>query len=544
MLEVFSDLLEESCRAAGVPRLAAELGVDRLCLFVSDPELHRFLPGPGFPQRLPDGLRWAAFLDRVAADGSAQEDLRCPFHFIRCNVSAFALDEFTIAAFLGGTLDLEAFHILRPGLRLAGALLNQEVRTKLAGIRASLSDSLARESRELAGALSEAHDKLIAALHARDLLIEQVNRKEEQLHLAGRASRFGVWELNVSDGQISLSAEAADIFGLPSDSRHLAVANFLRLIHSEDRSYVAQALGVGGQAPSELNVQFRILLPDGSSRWMESRAAAHDGPEGRVLSGLSLDITQRVLTQQALLRSEKLAAAGALAASIAHEINNPLAGLVNLVYLAKNSTDIHQVHSLLQTTESELTRLCAVARQSLAFYRESNRAERFDLAHSVRELLPVLEKQMRAAAVLLRADIPATVHQIDGWPGEIKQALSNLILNAAQASSAGSEVRLRLLRRRNRVRLLVGDHGHGISQEHLARIFEPFFTTRSEFGTGLGLWVTYQIIKKHHAALRLRTNTDPAHHGTVFLIDFPAAGTIHDFSGEPPLRDRWRQLSA
>jgi signal transduction histidine kinase len=90
----------------------------------------------------------------------------------------------------------------------------------------------------------------------------------------------------------------------------------------------------------------------------------------------------------------------------------------------------------------------------------------------------------------------------------------------------------------------VGDHGHGISPEHLARIFEPFFTTRSEFGTGLGLWVTYQIIKKHHATVRLRTSADPAHHGTVFIIDFPVAGSISEFSGEPPLRDRWRQLSA
>jgi signal transduction histidine kinase len=544
MSEALSDLLEESRRAAGVPRLASELGVDSLCLFVCDPELHRFLPGPGFPQRLPDGLRWAAFLERVAAEGSAQQDLQCPFRCISCKVSAFLLDDFSIAAFLGGSLDAQALNTLLSGLRLAGALLCQEVHTKLAAIRASLSDSLAKESRELAGALSEAHDKLISSLHARDLLIEQVNRKEEQLHLAGRASGFGVWELNLSNRQISLSAEAATIFGLPPHARQLAVEDFVHLIHSEDRSRVSQAFGTGEQAPNELIVQFRLPLADGSNRWIESRAAPHDGPAGRVLSGLSLDITQRVLTQQALLRSEKLAAAGALAASIAHEINNPLAGLVNLVFLARKSGDMNQVHSFLETMESELTRLCAVARQSLAFYRESNRAASFDLANCIRELLPVLEKQIRAAAIVLRADIPANVLEIDGWPGEIKQAVSNLILNAAHASSPGSEVRLRVLSRGHRIRLLVGDHGHGISPEHLARIFEPFFTTRSEFGTGLGLWVTYQIIKKHHATVRLRTSADPAHHGTVFIIDFPAAGTIREFSGEPPLRDRWRQLSA
>lgn len=544
MTEALSDLLVGSCRGEGVPRLAAVLGVDRLCLFVSDPELQRFLPGPGFPQRLPDGLQWAAFLDRVAAEGCAQQDLRCPFRFATSKVTGYLLDDLSIAAFIGGNIDSEAFDKLRHSLRLAGALLSQEVETKLARIRASLSDSLAKESRELSGALSEAHDKLIASLHARDLLIEQVKRKEEQLHFAGRASGFGVWELNVSNGQVSLSAEAAAIFGLPPDSRQLSVANFLSLIHSEDRSYVSQAFAIGGQVPSELNLQFRLVLPDGSIRWVENRAAAHESPAGLVLSGLSLDITQRMLTEQALLRSEKLAAAGALAASIAHEINNPLAGLVNLVYLAIQSSDIHQVHSLLRTMESELTRLCAVARQSLGFYRESNRAKRFDLANCVRELLPVLEKQIQGAAAALRAEIPAISLEIDGWPGEITQVVSNLILNAAQASEPGGDVHLRLLSRDRRVRVLVGDHGHGISREHLARIFDPFFTTRSEFGTGLGLWVTHQIIKKHHATIRLRTSAGPVQHGTVFVIDFPAAGTIRELSDEPPLRDRWRQLSA
>ncbi len=543
MPEALSDLLDGSCRINGVPRLAAELGVDRLCLFVSDPELQRFLPGPGFPQRLPNGLQWAAFLDTVVAEGCAQQDLLCPFRFATSKVAAYLLDDYSIAAFLGGNLDPEAFDKLRPGLRLAGALLSQEIDTKLAGIRASLSDSLAKESRELAGALSEAHDKLIASLQARDLLIEQVNRKEEQLHLAGRASGFGLWELNPSNGQLSLSAEAAAIFGLPPNSRELAVGNFLALIHPDDRLYVSQAFALGGQVPTELNLQFRLVSPDGSIRWVENRAAAHEGPAGLVLSGLSLDITQRMLTEQALLNSEKLAAAGALAASIAHEINNPLAGLVNLVYLATQSSDIHQVHSFLQTMESELTRLCAVARQSLAFYRESNGAKHFDLANCLRELLPVLEKQIQGAAAL-RVEIPAISLEVDGWPGEIKQVVSNLILNAAQASSPGSDVHLRLRSLGQRVRIVVGDHGHGISREYLDRIFDPFFTARSEFGTGLGLWVTHQIVKKHHATIRLRTSAGPVHHGTVFVIDFPAAGTILELSAEPPLRDRWRQLSA
>jgi signal transduction histidine kinase len=234
------------------------------------------------------------------------------------------------------------------------------------------------------------------------------------------------------------------------------MADFLRLIHAEDRSYVSQALGSGGQAPSELNVQSRLLLPDGSNRWIESRAAAHDGPAGRVLAGLSLDIIQRVLTEQALLRSEKLAAAGTLAASIAHEINNPLAGLVNLVYLARTASDTQQVQSHLQTIESELTRLCAVARQTLTFYRESTRAQRFDLTESLRELLPVLEKQIRGTAVVLHADLSEDTLEIDGWPGEIKQAVSNLVLNAAHASLPGSWVRLRVMRRGQCIRAAGG----------------------------------------------------------------------------------------
>jgi PAS domain S-box-containing protein len=544
MFEAFSDLLNPSRRAAGLPRLAADFGVDRLCLFVCDPELHRFLPGPGFPQRLPNGLEWATFLDRVAAEGSAEKDLPCPFRLVTCRVSAYLLDDLSIAAFIGNQLDSEAFSLRRPGLRVAGALLSQEVHANLAGIRASLSDSLAEESRQLAGALSEAHDKLITALQARDLLIEEVKRKEEQLHLAGRASGFGIWELDLLSAQLSLSAEAASIFGLSSDLRQLALPDLLSLVHPDDRSRVFETFGARGTSRKDYNLEFRLVAPDGSIRWIESRAAAHDSPSGRVLAGLSLDVTQRVLTEQALLRSEKLAAAGRLAASIAHEINNPLAGLVNLVFLARESSDIHRIHSLLETIDSELGRLCAVARQTLAFYRDSNRPSRFDLAATLREMLPLLDEQIRGASVLLRADVPETAVEIDGWAGEIKQVISNLILNAVQASSAGSVVQMRLLSRGRRIRVLVADHGHGIPAEHLGRIFEPFFTTRSEFGTGLGLWVTYQIVKKHHGTIRLRSSARSDHHGTVFVMDFPAAGTVCEFSDDVRVRDRSRQIFA
>ncbi len=539
-MEALLGLLQENVKAAGAPELAAEVGAERLCLFVCDPELHRLLPGRGFPQRLPHGLKWAKFLSLVAAQGSAEARLPSPYTGEPQKVCGMRLDESSVAVFLGEAVDRTACQLLMPGLRIVCGLLQEQLRARLAEFRASLSDSLARESRELADALSDAHDQLTASLRAREQLLDEVARQQEQLQLARGILGLGLWELNLDTRQLSLSAEAAAIFGLPAETGARPLQDLLDLVHPEDRDRVARSITV---LQRELTLQFRVVVSDGTTRWIENRATVVT--ERSLMIGLSLDVTQRVLTEQALVRSEKLAAVGRLAASIAHEINNPLAGLVNLIYIAERSTDLAQIHDLLRTAAHELARVSHVARQSLAFYRDSNVAVRFNLSATLREAVHLFRKQIQENGVSVLIDLPEEPVEIDGWPGEITHLVSNLLINAAQASGPGGRIGLRCRRIHGRVRLTVSDEGHGIAPEHLRRIFEPFFTTGKMHGTGLGLWVTQQIAVKHHGYICVRTSTAAERHGSVFVVTFPAGGTVRELAvGHDPLRERWRVLTA
>lgn len=539
-MEALLGLLEENVKAAGAPELAAAAGAERLCLFVCDPELHRFLPGPGFPQRLPHGLEWARFVNLVSSQGFAEAELLSPYTGEPQKIWGIRLDESSIAVFLGGAVDRAACQVLAPGLRIVCALLQERLRTRLAEISASLSNSLARESRELADALSDAHDQLTASLRARERLLEEVARQQEQLQLARRISGIGLWDLNLSTRQLSLSHEAAAIFGLPAQAATRPLSDLLNLVHPEDRDRVARSLTTRDR---ELTLQFRIVGNDGASRWIENRATIIG--ERNLLIGLSLDVTQRVMTEQALIRSEKLAAAGRLAASIAHEINNPLAALVNLIYVAQHSNEVAQIQELLRTAAGELERVSHVARQSLAFYRDSNIATRFDLAATLRRAATLFRKQIPEGGVSLMVDLPDEPVEIDGWPGEVTQLALNLMVNAAQASAGAGRMGVRCRRIRGLVRLTVSDEGHGIADEHLRRIFEPFFTTKKDAGTGLGLWITQQIVVKHHGYIRVRTSTAADRHGTVISVTLPAAGSVRELtSGLEPLRDQWQMLRA
>lgn len=544
-MEMLAGLIHPKIRTTGACEVAAAAGAEHLCIFVRDPELNRFLPGQGFPQRLPRGAQWAAFLCEIEAKGRAESELCSPYTNAPQRVAGFLLSHAAIAVFFGGSIRQEQVEALAPGLRLVAALLSEELRAKLAEIRASAARSVADEARELAEALSEAHDKLSLSLYARELLLEEVNRKQEQLQLARRISGIGVWEIDIAEQTIQLTAGACEIFDLPVDCTQLSLKEMIEMIHPEDRGLVQEVFSTVLERQEAVQVAFRIKWANGTLHWIENRSTVVRDPEGSaIVIGISLDITQRVLTEEALIRSEKLAAAGRLAASIAHEINNPLAGLVNLIYLARESDSMAETKELLTVADQELTRVSAVARQALGFYRDINSAVRFDLGMTLRQVMALVRKQLAGNGSSLVAELPDGKVDIDGWPGEIKQAVSNLLLNAAQASARGSSIRLRLMRGTEAVWLTIADHGHGISQDHLRHIFEPFFTTRKDSGTGLGLWVTHQIVEKHHGRMRVRSSTHPNRHGTVFLLKFPPAGAVAELTAtENHLRDRWQDLN-
>jgi signal transduction histidine kinase len=234
-----------------------------------------------------------------------------------------------------------------------------------------------------------------------------------------------------------------------------------------------------------------------------------------------VDITQRMLAEETLIRSEKLSAAGRLAASIAHEINNPLEAVVNLIYLSKDRIESASVREMLMQADIELARVAAVSRQALGFYRDVSTATRFDIGLTVSQTVEVFSKDILKADSRPIIELPLQKTEVLGWPGEIKQVVSNLIINAIRASSLASVLRVRVRDSCNVVRIVVADQGHGIRAEHRTRIFQPFFSTKQESGTRLALWVTQQIVAKQGGRIRLRSRSETLVNGTVFVVHLP-----------------------
>ena len=543
------DLLIPAARSTGAPRLAATVGATHLCVFIRDPELLRFLPAPGFCRTLPKGLQWAAFLRDVERDGDKAGILPSPYTGLATPMSARLLEQDTISVLFGEGVDPGGHEKLRSAILVLSALGLQELRTRLAEIQGALARTSAMESKRLAQSLSDVHDRLAATLHRTLQLGEELHRQQERLDLARRISGIGFWEYDADTQVLSLSEQAGKIFGFSEPQREIPLAALLQRVDPADRSAVQAAYCTNPEVQSEPNIQFRLVNANGRICWIENRGTLVPRSDavqaGVAIIGLSLDITQRVKTEESLIRSEKLIAAARLAASVAHEINNPLEALGNLIYLARIEANSETRQQYLGDAEGELSRISSVARQTLGFYRDVNRPVTFDLCQEVRQVVDVLGHQPQSTANKMQLCLPENPAPVHGWPGEIKQVVTNLIINSVRASDNGGSISVRVRSRGNSHFLLVADRGHGIDAENLSSIFEPFFSTRTESGNGLGLWVTRQIVEKHGGTIRVRSSTVPEHHGAVFQIRLPDANSVDSTSQwVPALRDRWLELSS
>jgi signal transduction histidine kinase len=238
-------------------------------------------------------------------------------------------------------------------------------------------------------------------------------------------------------------------------------------------------------------------------------------------------IHQYARAQEALLRSEKLAVTGRLAASIAHEINNPLEAITNLLYLMHGDLSATQMQHLLDDAEHELARVTEITKQTLRFYREPSKPVATDVTPVLDSVLKLFRTRLVAAEVKVRLELRAGNAHVLSTPGELRQVLANLVGNAIDAMRGGGTLRIRIAeiggdeRTRGTVRISIADTGGGIPAEVLPTIFEPFVTTKGETGTGLGLWVTSEILKKNGWKIRVRTCRRPRRCGTVFAILIP-----------------------
>lgn len=232
--------------------------------------------------------------------------------------------------------------------------------------------------------------------------------------------------------------------------------------------------------------------------------------------------------ETALQRSEKLAMAGRLAASVMHEINNPSQAIADLIYLvAKDADRPELVRFRAAQIEEQLARIQYTARQTLSYFRDIPQRQ-------AKDLVPLVETALRYHASLLaekrihiRKDVPdMLVGSI--YPGDFLQLVSNLVRNAAEALPVGGTLCLRLRAARTNGRLTVADNGRGIPSLIRARLFEAFQSSKADAGNGLGLWICKAIVEKHGGQIHWRSSTEARAHGTAFSVSIPLSGPLEE----------------
>lgn len=258
--------------------------------------------------------------------------------------------------------------------------------------------------------------------------------------------------------------------------------------------------------------------------------------DGNVIGAAKIvrDITESKKIERALRTTEKLATAGRLAATVAHEINNPLEAVTNLVYLAKRDlNDSTKVAGYLQMASRELDRVAHIARQTLGFYRDMSSPMSFNVTQALDDLLLLYDAKLQTRKIKVVRQYARNEMEITGLAGEMRQAFSNLISNSIDAMPSGGSLTIKVSNshvwndsRVPGVRITLLDTGTGIPRKHRGNLFQPFFTTKKDVGTGLGLWITRNIVQKHHGAIRVMSRTGPEKHGTAFSIFLPRDGEV------------------
>jgi PAS domain S-box-containing protein len=361
----------------------------------------------------------------------------------------------------------------------------------------------------------------------RKLAEEALRSGEERLQLALETACLGTWSYDAGTDISTGDATMARMFG---SSRSAGDFNYwIEFVHPDDRETVEMEFraAVSGSAPYES--EYRIVRPtDGEVRWIHSKGRIileQDRPLRMAV--IVEDITDRKRTEAALLRTEKLAAVGRLASSIAHEINNPLASVTNLLYLAKMSAADPNTIEYLSMAEQELSRASAITTQTLRFHRQSSRPTEVTCDDLIVNVLGIMRARLLNAHVTVEVRM-RTNRPVLCFDGEIRQVLYNLLVNAVDAMQPqGGRLLLRSREGHDHATgrpgliLTVADTGTGMSSETLSKIFEPFYTTKGVAGTGLGLWIGKEILERHRGYLRVRSSQRPGHAGSIFNLFLP-----------------------
>jgi PAS domain S-box-containing protein len=352
----------------------------------------------------------------------------------------------------------------------------------------------------------------------------------ERLRQALDAAQLGTFTWDRASDLLDLDERAAQLFGVRPGQRITRADLRERIVIPEDRPTIKENLQHSMESRTHYYAEYRIGTETDGQRWLAASGIntyATGSTEIVGMVGTVQDISARRTQEETLRQSEKLAATGRLAATIAHEINNPLEAITNLIYLSRTDPDVPvPVRNLLETADAELARVSQIAQQTLGFYRDTTRPVTIDINALLTSIVDLFQRKMRSKSLSCTLDLqPDTL--IIGLQGEIRQVFSNLLVNAIDASQQAN-LHIRTRRRhcsgKECVAVVISDQGSGIPTSVRERLFTPFVTSKESVGTGLGLWVTRGIVEKQGGSIAFRTrNQSPT--GTCFRVILPIEPT-------------------
>ena len=371
------------------------------------------------------------------------------------------------------------------------------------------------------------------------LRAEQTFRSEQKLRTTLESIGDGVITCDAEGLVATMNAVACQLTGWTEEAaRAQSIANVFHILDETTREPLEDPVTKVKRLNRTISLSNHTILvrKDGSELFIDDSGAPIRDKQSALIGVVLVfrDVTMAKKSQQALVANEKLAVAGRLAATIAHEIHNPLDSVSNLLFLMDGNSTPEETAHFLQLAKQELARVTQISRAMLSLHRESRAPVPLDLRDMLCSILLLLDRRFQDLGVTVQHDLPDGL-VVHGFPAELRQVFTNLLTNAAEASSAGGNIRLRAeaalrpapsgpTRQQPGVSISIEDHGAGVAQEVREKLFKPFFTTKGEQGTGLGLWVSQGIIHKHGGTIDFASSIDPEEHGTtvtVFLANDP-----------------------
>jgi PAS domain S-box-containing protein len=306
------------------------------------------------------------------------------------------------------------------------------------------------------------------------------------------------------------------------------IGEVLRLVHPQTRQPMGDLLeDLDRSGAMGLHQEGTLVAGDGAEYAVDAKASivvdADGRPDGSVV--VFRDVTELRKAEVTLIANEKLAVTGRLAASIAHEIHNPLDSVANLHFLISQETDPQRRSDYLKLAQQELGRTLQISRAMLSLYRESPMPVQVNLEELIGSVLLLLDRKMRDQNIHVEQSFTHPVH-VFGYPGELRQVFTNLIANAGEAAGPNGHVRILVrpaspLDGRAGTIVEIADSGRGIAPHVEKKLFQPFMTTKGERGTGLGLWVSLGIVQKHGGTVRISNSTEGDLRGAVVRVYLP-----------------------